>query len=258
MKKCITLFSLVSLLFTIASAQFLEGEAAHQAVPGTRQVWIKSDRLTPAFMRFAPGQHIDRHRFEAYFMEAFKLGGSGFGFKKLKRESDQLGHVHERLQQTWQGIPVEGSMLILHMLDEKIYSLNGDLFGISGLAASPALSETEGLTAALAYVNAEEYMWQPIAAFGVERLRETSAHEGDLYPEGELVIVPEEADYKAGKFRLAWKFDIYSRKPMERTYTFVDAQDGRIILQLDRIHTGDKPVLQLPNTAALSPLWPTA
>jgi Zn-dependent metalloprotease len=48
-------------------------------------------------------------------------------------------------------------------------------------------------------------------------------------PKGELVYYSDPSDEKLKDLKLAYKFDIYSEKPLSRQYVFVDAKNGNVL-----------------------------
>lgn len=141
---------------------------------------------------------------------------------------DQLGFTHEKFQQFYQGVKVEGSTYTLHLKNGMVSHMTGHFADIADISISPAIDESAALGAAIGQVGASRYMWQEPAAAG-----ESPAN----MPTGELVILPD-MDGRADA-RLAWKFDIYATQPLFRAYVFIDAQTGQYITEHARIHHTD-------------------
>lgn len=232
---------LLALLTPALHAQLLDGAAAAQYLPGAEQVWLKPQLRVPAYLRLAPGAEVPEAQFELWFRENFQLFGSGYGWSLIRSDEDALGHRHNRYRQSWQGIPVANSMLIVHSYRGMVYAFNGEFYPMPAVNVSPLWNEEQALQAALREVDAESYMWETNAlhlTYDKAALRETS--EG-FVPRGELVMAAREGDMRSGDFRLAWHFDIYAAQPHGRWEMFIDAENGQLIDRIESIHTIDTP-----------------
>ena len=133
-------------------------------------------------------------------------------------ETDQLGMVHQKFGQFYQGIPVEHASYTVHSKGGVIESISGDFERITNLNITPSLSATAALGRALAHVGARTYMWQT-----------NEANAASFVPTGALVVV---RDYRVenGPQVLAWKFNVYAAAPISRAYVYVDAHTGDVVL----------------------------
>ena len=135
-------------------------------------------------------------------------------------ETDQLGFVHQRFAQYYQGIRVEHADYIVHSKSGAVEAINGDFERIANLSITPSVSQKTALNSALAHVGARTYMWQ------------TSEANAEVFePTGELVIVRDHRASENGPRVLAWKFNVYAAAPVSRAYIYVDAQSGAVVLQ---------------------------
>ena len=73
-------------------------------------------------------------------------------------ETDQLGFVHQRFAQFYQGIRVEHADYIVHSKSGAVESINGDFERITNLNITPSVSQKTALNSALAHVGARTYM----------------------------------------------------------------------------------------------------
>ena len=149
-------------------------------------------------------------------------------FRSARVATDQLGFTHEKFNQYYQGIRVEHAQYTAHAKGGTVESISGDFERITGLNTTPALSAPSALKKALAHVGAEKYMWQDL---GEETLlkQETGQSAATYFPQGELVIVRP----ASGSIQpvLAWKFDVYAQAPVSRSLIYVNAQNGKVVLQ---------------------------
>lgn len=163
-----------------------------------------------------------------------------YGFKIHKTETDALGLTHIRLQQTYQGIPVELAEWILHINKAEIKSMNGLIFNNLELSATPTLTQEQALDFAKKHIGATAYKWE-IPEEEAHYKWESGDESNTYYPTGELVYIPKKYTIKAENYRLAYKFDIYSHEPLSRSYVFVDAITGEILAEDSIIHHVDTP-----------------
>jgi len=161
-------------------------------------------------------------------------------FALVKETTDQLGIVHQRYQQYYNGIKVENAEYMIHGKNGIIKTMNGDFQIVNVASVIPTLSEQEALTGALKYVNAKEYKWQDSS---MEKFikENTNNPNATYYPKGELVI---ERDYlKGGKnLLLSWKFSISSLTPNNEQLIYVDANTGAVINTTPQIFDANTPL----------------
>jgi bacillolysin len=147
-------------------------------------------------------------------------------------EADQIGMLHYRYYQTYNGIPVENSMYIVH-------TKNGMLTGMSGSIVTdfdPALASraiaklttSQVVNAALGFVNARQYAWQVPDMEQRIKMR-TGDVNASYYPKPSQVWYNAGDDIDAHALRLAFKVDVYTVKPFNRQFIYVDALTGKVL-----------------------------
>lgn len=201
------------LLFSVSSAVAQKGATAKNY-----ERFIKEDGKST------------RSQSQAIFNKHFNTGADD-ELVSIGVETDNLGFVHEKFQQFYKKIKVEGAVYSVHSKNNLIQSLSGEFKGISSLNVTPSLAAAQALDKALSHVNAKLYAWEASVSKG---------YPGYAKPTGELVI------YGGGEAeqvepRLAWKFDIYAADPLYRAWIYVDAQDGKILFENHRIHQTNAP-----------------
>lgn len=150
--------------------------------------------------------------------------------RKLGNEVDQLGFETHRFQQTVNDIPVEYGMMAVQTKNGKIVGQTGKwMLNVPKAVERKAnLSEELALQSALSFVGAESYKWQNKDEEEFIK-KETNDASASFAPKGELVYYSDPTDEKLNDLRLAYKFDIYSEKPLSRQYVFVDAKNGKVL-----------------------------
>ena len=171
--------------------------------------------------------------------------------KLLKKEQDDLGFTHVRYQQTLRNVPIEGAEYNYHVKNDRLIAANGYWLTDASLATIDAktadkIQENAALKYALKSVAASLYKWQ-IAAEEAHLQGETGDKSATYFPKGEKVFVKSTNDWNTEGVRLAWKFDIYAQEPLGRSYVFVDAENGNILLKNEILHHAD--VIGTGNTA---------
>ena len=241
MKNSFSLFIVASVLLmhqSLFSQIYYTGEA-QKKISEAASIAYKEGNSLPLFIKLQSGKEIDFGSWQTWLSSKLKLS-SEMGFDLVNVQHDQSGDLHYRYNQTYLGIPILGKAFIVHAKNNRVYSFNGDIISSLDIGSATSINESSALVFALASVNASLYKWQIPGDEAL--LKETTGNpEATYYPKGELYIVPEGGDLKSKNLRLAYRFDIYSSKPLKRAYVFVDAITGQIILTLNRIETTDTP-----------------
>ena len=192
----------------------------------------------PNFIEFSSDHTLPLDQFNEWVKTAFNLDAS-VNFKLYRREVDKLGFVHLRFKQYINEYPVDGTMLIVHIKDGNIISVNGDFYQQINSNFSIVLSEQKALQKALQKVNAKKYKWENEIETAQMRVALNDSTFSYL-PKGELVAVHKSGtDYSAASIRLAYKFNIYAEEPLSRAYIYVDVKTGEIVSQEQILHTAD-------------------
>jgi Zn-dependent metalloprotease/PKD repeat protein len=233
------LFALTVLCSSLMHAQTFVGIEADKMIAGAGMVRMGEISKTPEFVQYREGKELPYAKFKAMMQQTFNWSAK-MGFEVLNVEKDKLGMVHYRLVQTYEGRRVEGTMYIVHTKNERVQSFNGQIFDQVQVPNRLVISEKVALSRALDYVNAERYRWESEAT--ENHLKEVMNNpNATWFPKGELVIVAEKGIFRKENLKLAYKFDIYAEKPLRRNYIFVDAANGQIIHEQNRIMDANTP-----------------
>ncbi len=196
-------FILVCLSLSNMLAQQFAGLQASKRIPGAMEVAIQSNTLNPQYIRFDKNEAISSNDFIPWSKKYLKLSSNG-SLALQSTLTDQEGMTHQRYQQYINQIPVEGSMYIVHSEKGRIHSMNG--FLISHAKSNPVeLSEQQALEIALKYMRSSDY---------------------DLL-KSQLVYAPVN-DFSSGQYAKAYKFDIYSYRPLNHQLIYINATDGSL------------------------------
>ena len=152
----------------------------------------------------------------------------------MNTETDKLGFTHYRYYQTYKGIPVENAMYIAHTRSGLLTSAGGSIVtdftaGQAQVRTAASVSSQQAVDAALQSVHAERWAWQDTAF--EQDLKEAQGASATYYPVAAKVWYGGEQDINPSQLKLAYKIDVYSLKPLDRKYIFIDAQTGRVLGQ---------------------------
>ncbi|MCT4622068.1 MAG: hypothetical protein N4A46_00500, partial [Schleiferiaceae bacterium] len=131
--------------------------------------------------------------------------------------TDDVGQKHEKYQQEFKGIVVEGAQVTLHYKDNVPSMVSGYFSEIGNLPVQTQMTNSSALKAAKQKVNAKTYAWEA----------GKSVHMHMEEPHGELVVFTDPTGFTPSK--LAYKIDIYALDPIYRADVFVDASTGNVL-----------------------------
>jgi len=217
MKKVFTLIFIFAFMCNLTYAQEIEKQ--------------KLDRNGhPTFIKFntkGKTKAISKTETKAVLSSLFNMK-TNEEYKSLRSENDHIGYTHERFQQFHKGIKVEKGVYIVHSRNKLIESLSGEYKLIKEINSVPSLTENEAIEKAKAFINAEEYM---------------NTDNKDLYTDPELVIVAHDHGKHPKDIHemvLAYKIDVYAKKPLSRDFVYVNAHTGEIVHTNARIHRANE------------------
>jgi Zn-dependent metalloprotease len=220
-------------LGTVVFAREITGKEAQQQIKGAEKIISGNRSDLPEIIHFRKEAQPEFVNFNVWAHQNFKLS-EDHDFILLNADKDQLGYTHYRFRETYKGIPLTATMYIVHVLNNKIVSMNGQIFKSLNVDVNPTLSEQTALTSAFNYMNASVYRWQvPFWEQQIKYMKKDNS--ATWYPTGELVLAPLNGKVLASEYRLAYRFDMYAEKPLKREYVYVDATNGEVIFKEDRI-----------------------
>ena len=188
---------------------------------------------TPTYIEFKKEHELPLHLLEKLFKNEIKIN-KDLSFTLIKKEIDNIGISHLKYQQYYKSIPIEGAIVNVHVSNGKIKSINGDYFKQISSPQNVLLTESQALQMALNKVDASLYMWQSPKNEKFIKLSNKD-NRATYYPSGELVLA---SPYllSPDKISLCYRFDIYAETPLYRAWVYVDASNGKIISERNRIH----------------------
>ncbi|WP_378185921.1 M4 family metallopeptidase [Aquimarina sp. W85] len=145
-------------------------------------------------------------------------------YVKISEQVDNIGVVHKRFQQYYNGIRVEYGIAILDEKESKVTALHGEYYNVEHISTKPTITKPHAFQIAINHIGAQQYLWEDVEASKAMNTYNTG---------GELVILPDFTPdierEKLHKYNLAYKFDIYAKKPLSRGYVYIDAHTGKFL-----------------------------
>ncbi|MEO8085317.1 MAG: PKD domain-containing protein [Bacteroidota bacterium] len=245
MRKFNVLFVAAAFLTSAVFAREITGIEAQQKIKGAEKITTGNRSDLPESIQFRKDAQPEFGNFSIWAHNTLKLSADN-DFILLNADKDKLGYTHYRFRETYKGFPVEATMYIVHVLNGKIVSINGQIFGNLNVNVSASMTKESAFGKALSYMNASTYRWQ-VPMWEQQIKKQTHNSAATWFPEGELMLAPENGEVKASNYRLAYRFDVYAEKPLKREYVFVDANSGEVMYSKNRIQHSN--VTAVANTA---------
>lgn len=214
--------SLLAGLTQIGIAKDYSGFEANNIIKGATLVRTSEYSRFPSFIKFHEQSAPSKADFLANMKARFKSNKIEFVF--VKSESDFLGFEHETYQQKVSGIPVEFGIFKLHLRNESVISANGLSSTNIQVSTIPLVSEDNARQLAIQAIGAKSYKWENQAEENHLKI-ETNNPQATYFPFGELVLIPQNADFNSA-LKLAWKYNIYASSPLSRYDVYIDAHTG--------------------------------
>jgi bacillolysin len=184
----------------------------------------------PTLIQFRDGARPSSTDGAFVLREQLRLG-TDEQMRPARLETDQFGFSHQKFDQYYKGVKVEHATYTVHARGGAVESLSGDYEKVAKLNTTPSLSADAALGRALAAVGAQKYMWQDASEEAGLKASEDNA-KATYLPQGELVIVRDgRRNAETGPLVLAWKFNVYAQAPVSRSYIYVDAHTGEVVLR---------------------------
>ncbi len=142
-----------------SNAQIYFSSEATKKITGAACVAYEKGRDVPVYIKFRQGSEINFNNWQSWIFKVIGLSPEmGFSFSNV--QEDKLGDLHYRFIQTYENAEIFGTTLIVHTKNGKVYSFNGKIIKNINVTNTSTLKESQALTSAFSYINAEKYKWQ--------------------------------------------------------------------------------------------------
>ncbi len=227
MKKLFFLIALMGPLFL--HSQEYKGTQADRIIPGSLIVRYGQSSDVPDYIKFSERSNIPADKIVSYIKTIFKLGDD-VNFRQIRTDKDQFGFEHIRYQQFYKNYPVQSAIVVVHTSKNRVQSVNGTFLKSFMFENQLTLNIDEARNSAITSVKAERFKWQMPEEEALLK-KVTGSKDASYFPKGEVVCIQRDE-----KMFYSYKFDIYADKPLSRTDVYVDAQSGKIIQIINKIH----------------------
>jgi Zn-dependent metalloprotease len=203
----------------------------------TAYMRLDRNKHVPLEIRLSEKQKISVPLFFQLYKSYFQLSAD-ITFKCAKVVRDHLGQSHHRIRQYYKGIEVAEIQYLLHERFGSVFYAHGRFIHDLDLDVVPGITESHALQIALDHVGAESYYWENETNRNPETITLNKQPE-KCGPKGELKISAGNGERSAENFRLVYRFDIFSKKPFNRSFVDIDAKTGEVVGTLPRIYYDD-------------------
>ena len=208
------------------------------AIGGAAQISINKATGVASFVRLPVNRGLQiagsRASAQAQVSAFFNEYGNLFGISHAQNEltlrntaTDALGMTHLSYQQVYQGVPVFGSGLNVHLgNDSAVVAVNGTFVPSVDVRVSPSLSAEAAAETAVNSVALENSIAAKISSSDISAVSTNLT----VFRAGLLQAV-------AGSTHLAYEVEVANSVGTIRELIFVDAHSGKIIDRIGLIHT---------------------
>lgn len=218
------------------NAQEFYGKEADKTFQGSKMIRMSKLTGNPDYILFREDAMPEYSVLHNWLQKAFQTSPE-MGIQLVNSIEDKLGFIHYRYRQTCNNIPVNEAMFIVHVKNNLIQAVNGNIFSNVPVVNQFSISAEVALQSAMQHVGAEVYKWQlPDEEKFIKDL--TANENATFFPLATPEII---FDKESGAYLYVYKFDIYAHKPMSRNYIYVDASSAKVVRERSRIHTTDVP-----------------
>lgn len=224
-----------SFVFSITAQQFDNNQLCSPFK--NAQITMDQKGRAAIEIRFQQDSYVPVNQFFENYRLAFGLSKENEA-RSFQKFTDKIGETHHRVKQYYKGIELTEVQYLLHVKDGLIFHAHGNFVPGLDFDVTPVLSEPEALERALNYIGAETYMWQN-PKNEVFLKNEQNDPKATFFPKSELKISAGRKEKIAENFRLVYRFNIISERPLGSYLVDVDAMTGAIAQTLSLINFGD-------------------
>ena len=225
---------IISALFCFQGIAMLTAQTSEQTINGnlTNDARVKEFSMepvkgTPSLIKMnAVGTTLSLSGTPAFLQSVLGLEATTT-FEATRTTSAAKGFKITVFQQYNNGIKVEHGVFKAISKKDIVQAFTAEYYNLASISATPTLSESAALQKAFDFVGATSYAWDYVLTLGDSP--EHVAAYNELYPKGELVMVDDYGTTEIDIY-LAYKFNVYAAEPLSRADIYVDATNGKILL----------------------------
>lgn len=195
------------------------------------------------FITMKPGINLQTLSVFSRYHSDFGLGNAD-EMRLVRTDTDAQGIKHYRYQQFHNGYPVKGAVYLLHEKNGRVVNGNGKIIRSMNHPASVAFSSSQAVEIAKKTLPSEKYIWEDAASENLlKQLRNNPS--ATYYPSPNLMYFDKKNGRDAQEYVLAYEVELYSLKPLDREYIYIDASNGKVLHRINMIQNTDVPATAL-------------
>ncbi|MEN8857940.1 MAG: M4 family metallopeptidase [Flavobacteriaceae bacterium] len=195
------------------------------------EIQSKDAKGVPTFLKLKDTKllHSD-YAIKLFLKKQYSLNDD-YEFKQKKESLIVDNNIKsQKLEQYYKGIKIAFSEIVVVSKNDNVKTINGKGLNIENFNIKPKLPENELLKILLKKINAKKYAWED-KSYEEQLKIERNDINATNYPKGELVIIDRDLFDDTFEPILAYKFNIYAILPLSSSYYYVDASNGKLILE---------------------------
>jgi len=221
--------------------------------PNIQAVTIDEERQTPSMLTLRSG--IPKENSLLLLEQVLQVQKGIDELLETKHVTLPNGSEILEYQQYFKGVKVDRATAKVYVQDGAINFINAGLYTIpTEQTAAPLLSKNAAVQLAKQKIGATRYAEDEIrsrmdAYKDVKKIALLQQELEEVTPDPELVFIKDFTQKGIARMRLAYKTNIYAAEPVSRSWVYVDALDGKILL-VDAIikHVNGSPNASVPVT----------
>ncbi len=215
--KMFSIIVFVILTTSLCYSQEISGSECEKYIPKSTKIKFNSKDNTIQYFKLRADAKVKSSDAISYLLTILKLNKE-INLIIYSKETDKIGYTHTRYKFYFKSILIEDFNYIIHSKNELVVSGNGEYSKISNFNNSiPTIKVGDAINIGKSNLKSEHYYWKE-----------------NEFPKPELTYI-----LVNNSFRLSYKTDIYSVKPLARKYFYIDAENGKILKELNRIQHTD-------------------
>lgn len=181
-----------------------------------------SNKIT--FARFAQTKNPQRKSSNvSLFLKSVLNTKKDDELRIIKTQTDELGFTHQKFQQYYKEIKVEGGEFMVHIAQDYVQTING-VFADLSMDVKPNLSMENAVNKVRNYIHFRNYKW--------------NGNINENTPKGELIIAQDSLEQH---WYLSWKFTVEALDTAQAENIYVDAKNGQLIKRSSLICMTNSP-----------------
>ena len=234
MTKAYNRLSLKSILLLLALNVTVALIAQNNELPPDVASMVTTESR-PGWMEVNPETKLNPQEFLTLLSRPDNAAAAGIDYEFVDVSKNTTGIKKFVYQQTFQGIPIDNHILLLHGTNDKVFFAQTTFVEAPRFAdPQPLLQSVHALNSALDSARADTYAWEvPLLEANLKLI--TNDPNATHFPKAELVW---SVDKFTKELTLTYRLDIYSVDPIGKKRYYIDAKTGLLIRTIDLLPSG--------------------